>query len=631
MKHKTIWFLSCLFVLSMPSLVRADDPTSRFFPLSRLASSLPSSSTGVAVQFEVWDQAADGTLVFAEAHTVDTDAGSSISNDTGRPDLLLGRGTAGGLAPANFPAGSTRYLDVTQGGTTVLTARVPLYAAVFGISPPSEVPGNLTLADSSGTAGNILKGGAVFIHNFGTNNAFLGSNAGNLSMTGGNNTASGATALQNNTSGNYNTALGTGALFSNTNGEGNTASGYHALYTNCSPTTPCSASQGFYNTAIGTSALAFNTTGYYNTASGGLALLSNTSGYGNTASGYQALFSNTTGAENTASGDSALYSNTTGGANTASGYQALVSNTTGGVNTASGYQTLHNNTNGSFNTASGYQALYSNCGTPCSGVQGSFNTASGVRALLYNTTGWANTASGYQALYSNTTGENNTASGTNVLHNNTNGSFNTASGLQALFANISGDGNTAIGFDTLSGNSTGNYNTAIGYSADVCIPGCSNLTNATAIGYNAVVNASNKIRLGNTAVSVIEGQVPYTFTSDKHQKENFQPVNAEGVLAKLAHLPVSTWNYIGHDPKQFRHYGPVAQDFFAAFGHDGVGTIGTDTTINSGDMEGILVIAVQALEKRTAELATLKAENAALKARLEKLERSMATLVVKAE
>jgi hypothetical protein len=48
----------------------------------------------------------------------------------------------------------------------------------------------------------------------------------------------------------------------------------------------------------------------------------------------------------------------------------------------------------------------------------------------------------------------------------------------------------------------------------------------------------------------------------------------------------------------------VAQEFFAAFGHDGVGTIGTDTTINSGDMEGIL-IAVQALEKRTAENAEL--------------------------
>ncbi|MBI4587523.1 MAG: hypothetical protein HY725_01675 [Candidatus Rokubacteria bacterium] len=34
----------------------------------------------------------------------------------------------------------------------------------------------------------------------------------------------------------------------------------------------------------------------------------------------------------------------------------------------------------------------------------------------------------------------------------------------------------------------------------------------------------------------------------------------------------------------------MAQDFFAAFGHDGVGTVGTPTTINSGDKAGILMI-----------------------------------------
>ncbi len=77
---------------------------------------------------------------------------------------------------------------------------------------------------------------------------------------------------------------------------------------------------------------------------------------------------------------------------------------------------------------------------------------------------------------------------------------------------------------------------------------------------------------------------------------------------------------IGHDPKQFRHYGPVAREFFAAFGQDGIGTIGTPTTITSTDMDGVLMIAVQAMEKRTAELAQekerLKAENAHLAAEL---------------
>jgi hypothetical protein len=80
----------------------------------------------------------------------------------------------------------------------------------------------------------------------------------------------------------------------------------------------------------------------------------------------------------------------------------------------------------------------------------------------------------------------------------------------------------------------------------------------------------------------------------------------------LFRLNVTSWNYIGHDPRQFRHYGPVAQEFFAAFGHDAMGTIGTDTTINSGDLEGILTIGVQALEKRTRGVQALRAENADL-------------------
>ena len=166
-------------------------------------------------------------------------------------------------------------------------------------------------------------------------------------------------------------------------------------------------------------------------------------------------------------------------------------------------------------------------------------------------------------------------------------------------------------------NTTGNYNTAIGALADVS---AGNLNNATAIGANAFVNASNKIRLGDTAVTVIEGQVGFTAVSDKTQKENFQPVDGEEVLGKIRGFELSSWNFIGHDPKEFRHYGPMAQDYFVAFGQDGVGQIGTETTINSGDLAGILMIAVKALEKRTAELKQKEAKIAVLESRLEALE-----------
>jgi trimeric autotransporter adhesin len=313
---------------------------------------------------------------------------------------------------------------------------------------------------------------------------------------------------------------------------------------------------------------------------------------GNTSFGTGALQNNTTGSYNTASGFQALFSNTTGNYNTASGVNALVSNSIGEGNTANGVNVLLSNTTGFYNTASGFQALFSN-------TTGSFNAASGNNALRHNTTGSQNTAIGFQTLDSNTTGGFNTAIGLNALRHNTTGSQNTAIGFQALDSNTTGGGNTAIGDFT---------NVSAG-----------NLTNATAIGSGATVNASNKIRLGHPSVTVIEGQVAFTAVSDKTQKENFQPVDGEEVLGKIRGLELSSWNFIGHDPKKFRHYGPMAQDFFVAFGHDGVGQIGSETTINSGDLAGILMIAVQALEKRTAELKQKEAQIAVLESKVEEL------------
>ena len=108
-----------------------------------------------------------------------------------------------------------------------------------------------------------------------------------------------------------------------------------------------------------------------------------------------------------------------------------------------------------------------------------------------------------------------------------------------------------------------------------------------------------------------------TVVSDVNQKESFLAVDGEETLEKIRDLKLESWNYKRHDPEQFRHYGPTAQDFFAAFGHDGIGTIGTETTINSGDMAGIMMIAIQALEAR----------NAALQQRIDGLEARMDEIV----
>lgn len=103
-------------------------------------------------------------------------------------------------------------------------------------------------------------------------------------------------------------------------------------------------------------------------------------------------------------------------------------------------------------------------------------------------------------------------------------------------------------------------------------------------------------------------------TSDRNAKENFQPVDTALVLQAVADLPVTTWNMKG-DANETPHMGPVAQDFYAAFG---LGD--SDTTINTADARGVALAAIQGLNQK------LERENQALKAQLTSLEERLATL-----
>ena len=87
--------------------------------------------------------------------------------------------------------------------------------------------------------------------------------------------------------------------------------------------------------------------------------------------------------------------------------------------------------------------------------------------------------------------------------------------------------------------------------------------------------------------------------SDRNRKTNFEPLDGEVVLHKLKGFEMSSWNYKEQEAENFRHYGPMAQDFYAAFGHDKYGTIGSDSLICQSDLEGVTLAGVQALIKRT--------------------------------
>lgn len=188
-----------------------------------------------------------------------------------------------------------------------------------------------------------------------------------------------------------------------------------------------------------------------------------------------------------------------------------------------------------------------------------------------------------------------------------------------------GYGSTALGYYTTASGAhstaLGNYAGTSGHAGSFSI-GDNTGTSAALIGSTADNQMSMRFDGGyrlysnnakTAGVTLASGGGSWTAVSDRRLKENFRTINAEDLLNKVATLPITNWNYKSQPASQ-RHIGPMAQDFYAAFHLDGEGA---DTTINTMDISGVNMAAIQALEKRTA---ALKKENEELKARLQKLE-----------
>lgn len=137
---------------------------------------------------------------------------------------------------------------------------------------------------------------------------------------------------------------------------------------------------------------------------------------------------------------------------------------------------------------------------------------------------------------------------------------------------------------------------------------------------------------GNPVFEVVNSGTVYSqgvvLTSDRNAKEHFVAVHPTEVLSKVTSLPISQWNFKGDRP-EVRHLGPMAQDFHAAFGLDGA----DDKRISVVDEGGVALAAIQGLnekvedtsQKSDARIQQLEAENADLKARLEKIEQLLSS------
>jgi len=486
----------------------------------------------------------------------------------------------------------------------------------------------------------------------------------------------GATALGGNTvaSGNSSTAMSGGVA----NGPWSTGMGLSAVANGAASLAMGESAQsngyaslagGVLSHADGVASLAF---GDHTVASGNNSL---TFGANATASGIGAL---AFGAGTTASGSGsmALGENTTAGNeyavavgfNTAALAEGSI--TTGANTAAHGINSIAVG-NGSATSVTGVASLAGGTGSNANGAAslafGAITLASGTNAVatgnLTQATGNNSTAMGQASIASGTQstaiGNTNTASGSfNALAMGVNSTASGFNGAVAIGYGVTASGapSTALGNGTLA---SGANSTAIGVNTIASGFGSTAMgqsttasgTNSTAIGYYASANGKSGVFVfgdkststpllaaadnqfvaraaggttfySNSAltlgVTLAANGGAWASVSDRNRKQDFRFEDGELALSKIAQMPITSWSYKSTDGS-VRHLGPMAQDFRAAFG------LGADSvTITTTDIDGVNLLAVQALEKRTAEqrseIAALRAQNSELMQRLARLE-----------
>jgi hypothetical protein len=201
------------------------------------------------------------------------------------------------------------------------------------------------------------------------------------------------------------------------------------------------------------------------------------------------------------------------------------------------------------------------------------------------------------------------------------GQSNTASGVNAMI--VGGTSNTASGTNSLVGGVLASSNNLA--NTFVWSDGSTATTFDASTSRQFSVLASNGIRLFNTPISgcIVSGGT-INCTSDRNVKTNIVHIDGQEVLARLRSLPLQTYTMIAGDPS-IHHLGPMAQDFYAAFG---LGE--NDRAIATIDLDGVSLASIQALDtlvqEQDARIATLEQERDSLQARLDALDARLAAL-----
>ena len=344
--------------------------------------------------------------------------------------------------------------------------------------------------------------------------------------------------------------------------------------------------------------------GWTNTASGNASTVGG--GNTNTASNQSATVGG--GANNVAGGDQATVGG--GGGNAASGVSATVGG--GDANTAGGGSNATVG-GGHGNTASGSDATVGGGNTNSASADGAAvcGGTDNIASAPDTTIGGGSGNRANQNWDTVGGGEGNTASGWNSTVGG--GYQNAASGLNATVPG--GASNTAAGA----------WSFAVGRNSKANNQGCFVWGDVSAEA-DVQCNDDNRFvaRAGggvylyttgdlSTGAYLASGSGSWSDLSDRNLKENFTSVDGREVLASLAEIPVTTWNYKAQDDS-VRHMGPAAQDFSAAFG---LGE--SDTAVSTIDADGVALAAIQGLYSLVQEQG---AQIAAQQQRIEALEQA---------
>lgn len=315
-----------------------------------------------------------------------------------------------------------------------------------------------------------------------------------------------------------------------------------------------------------------------------------------------------------------------GSSNRASGVGAFIGG--GGQNIASGLQSAI--AGGALNEASGFWAAIgggrsniasNNSATVAGGIQ---NVASGNVAVVGG--GASNLASGDSSTLSG--GEENTSSGTRstVGGGFSNQAVTTGATIAGGQDNAASGTNSTVGGGTLNSASangstvpggsnnvaSGTFSFAAGNRAKATAQGAFawadnrafdyTVSTANAFGVRATggfefIFAVNAIGVPTKYCELTSTSGSWACFSDRNQKTNFAAIDGRDILAKLEGVPILQWEAKDVDDAP-PHIGPMAQDFYAAFG---LGD--NDTTIATIDLDGVSLAAIKGLYEISKEQA----------------------------